>query len=161
MTQYTSVEVTFEEHEKEAFLQLKQSIDDGVSAFSDRDFNLALEKFEAASALAPEHLPVVDVAALNDLITHKQWIEVLLESGDIDWVMPLLGRALELKLNGPLSQDLDFRRTFAEVYYHLNKAFYKAGLWGASLICVNQAIQIAPDPSYEIDLAKVMALVRE
>src|SRR5690606_35934063 len=71
-----------------------------------------------------------------------------------------LQRAFELSLRGPLAADAGFRRTFANAYYDLNKAFYRARAWEAALACMRRAIQIAPDPAYYVDLTNALAFVK-
>ncbi|MEZ5545569.1 MAG: hypothetical protein R3F10_10345, partial [Lysobacteraceae bacterium] len=107
-------------------LQLKALIDEGVAALSQRDFILAIEKFEAALAQAPVHAPAIDVATHNVLTARKQYMEHLLENEATEQTQPHLQRAFELSLRGPLAQDAGFRRAFANAYYDLNKAFYRA-----------------------------------
>lgn len=156
----SAIEVKVSPQEQALMLQLKALIDEGVAALSQQDFSVAIEKFEAALASAPAHAPAIDVATHNVLTARKQYIEHLLESDALEQAQPHLQRAFELSLRGPLAADAGFRRTFANAYYDLNKAFYRARAWEAALACMRRAIQIAPDPAYYVDLTNALAFVK-
>ncbi len=160
MAESRPIEVKVAPAEQAMLLKLKAWIDEGVAALEQQRFDVAVERFEAALAKAPTHLPAIDVAAHNALIAYKRWIEQLLEAGDFAAAQPHLARAFALRLSGPLAHDTAFRRTFANAYYDLNKAFHKARVWDASLACVRRAIEIAPDPAYYVDLTNALAFVR-
>lgn len=160
MAENTSIEVKVAPQEQALMLQLKALIDEGVAALSQRDFRTAIEKFEAALARAPAHAPAIDVAAHNVLTARKQCIEHLLEDDAPEQVRPHLQRVLELSLRGPLAQDAGFRRAFADACNDLGKSLYRAQRWDAALACVRHAIEIAPDPSYYIDLTNALAFAK-
>lgn len=160
MTENTSIEVKVAPSEQALMLQLKALIDEGVAALSQRDFIVAIEKFEAALAQAPVHAPAIDVATHNVLTARKQYMEHLLENEATEQTQPHLQRAFELSLRGPLAQDAGFRRAFADTYNDLGKSLYRAQRWEAALACVRRAIEIAPDPSYYIDLTNALAFTK-
>lgn len=160
MAQSTSIEVKVAEHEQALLLHIKALIDDGVAALGQERFEVAVEKFEAALGRAPAHLPAIDVAMHNLLTARKQWMERLLESGDLAATQPHLNRIFALRLAGPLAKDPGFRKSFAGAYCDLGKAFYRVQLFDAALACVRRAIEIAPDPSYYVDLTNALAFAK-
>ena len=156
----SAIDVVATPQDTALLLALKQHIDAGVDALQRGDEAAAIEAFETALAQAPTRLPAHDIAVHNVLTARKQLLERLLDAGAFAQADPHYRRVMALKLVGPLAQDANVRRRFADAYCDLGKAFYRARVWDASLICMRRAIAESPCPSYYVDLTNALAFTK-
>ncbi len=160
LNQASSVNVTVAPQDQALLLWIKHEVDLGVADLQQGRPDKAIGHFEAALVKAPHGSSAQDILSHNLLTAHKQCIEGLLETNDLDAINRHLRDAFALQLTGQLALDHEFRGRFADAYYDLGKAFYRAREHEASLACVRRAIAVQPCPSYYVDLTNALWFVR-
>lgn len=161
MQQGNTVSVIATPQERELLQWIKHKVDLGVADLQQGHPDKAISHFSEALAKVPPASSAQIIVSHNLLTAHKLCIETLLDtSHDIDAISRHLRDAFALRLSGQPALDRDYLGHFADTYYDLGKALYRACNHEAWLACVRRAIAIRPCPSYYVDLTNALGSLK-
>lgn len=148
-------------HEQEFLEFIKEEVDRGIAFMNEGQQDRAILVFKQLVPKVETRSPTFDLLQHNLLTAYKQRIEQILKGEDVTPVNRYLPEVFELQLAGSLSDDLQFRGGFADVFRQLGMAFYKKRQHEAALAFFRKAIAIQPCPSYYVDLTNALAFTRK
>ena len=155
------VNVSASPQEHSLLLAIKTELDFGIAKLQQGDAETAVSVFKRALHMTPpHHFSAYGAVSHNLLIAYKQLIEKLLLADDITPVNPHLPEVFALELRGDMASDPEIRGRFADAFYDIGKLFYRARQYDAALAFVRRAIAIQPCPSYYVDLANALGMVK-
>ncbi|HKP39105.1 MAG TPA: sulfotransferase domain-containing protein [Pyrinomonadaceae bacterium] len=136
---------------------LQVEIDLGLQALNRESPEMAVTFFQSALHKLTIDEPFYDHLVHNLLLSYKQLIEKLLESGDLSTARDFLRAALRLEIRGSMGEDSTFLRRFAGAYQSLGVVFFHRNLNEESLVCCRKAISVYPGPGSYINLTNSLA----
>lgn len=160
MAQTQEVKLTLSAQEQARAQQIKTQVDLAVQKLNAGNAEMAIALLKRVLQTTPVQFPGYDVIVHNLLVAYKQRIEQMFKAEDFTPITPYAREVLALQLRGQLTQDVNFRTAFADVFHSLGLVFYRHRQHEPALHCFRKAIATQPCPSYYVDLTMSQAYLK-
>ena len=156
MTALATRRIPLETSEERLYATVKQEVDIGVKALTNKDAEMAIMLFRSALQKLDTRKGFHDHLVHNLLLSYRLQIVQKLEAGENLIALSVLTSALNLHIQGEMALDIEFRKSFAGVFDGLGLMFLRHRYFAESVQCCRKAISIFALPAFRINLENAL-----